>query len=47
MTPQIGTNIQIVVSNQSARETLKTFKKEKVFTLAERDPTQYGRTDAP
>ncbi|WP_428912430.1 Ger(x)C family spore germination protein [Niallia sp. Krafla_26] len=36
MTPQIGTNTHIVVTTQSARETLKTFEKEKTFTLAER-----------
>lgn len=36
LTPQLGTNIQIAVSTDSARETMKTFKKEKSFTLAER-----------
>lgn len=34
-TPQLGTNIQIAVSTQSAKETLNTFKKEKSFTLAQ------------
>lgn len=34
--PQIGTNIQIAVSTQSARETLNIFRKEKSLTLAER-----------
>ncbi|HZG73272.1 MAG TPA: Ger(x)C family spore germination protein [Chondromyces sp.] len=34
--PQLGTNIQIVVSTHSARETLNKFKKEKSLTLAER-----------
>lgn len=35
-TPELGTNIQIAVSTHTARETLKTFKKEKSLTLAER-----------
>ncbi|MDQ0232662.1 Ger(x)C family spore germination protein [Metabacillus malikii] len=33
--PQVGTNIQIAISTDSARETLKTFKKEKSLTLAD------------
>lgn len=36
ITPQLGTHIQIAVSADSARKTLKTFKKEKSLTLAER-----------
>lgn len=36
ITPQLGTHIQITVSTHSARETLRTFKKEKSLTLAER-----------
>jgi spore germination protein len=36
LTPQLGTNIHIAVSAQSARETLNTFKKEKSLTLYER-----------
>ncbi|MGM0903570.1 MAG: Ger(x)C family spore germination protein [Bacillota bacterium] len=36
LTPQLGTHIQIVVSTDSARKTLNTFKKEKSLTLAER-----------
>lgn len=36
ITPQLGTHIQIAVSTHSARETLKTFKKEKSLTLADR-----------
>lgn len=35
-TPQLGTNIQIALSTQSAKETLQTFKAEKSLTLAER-----------
>lgn len=34
--PQLGTNIQIVVSTHSARETLNKFRREKSLTLAER-----------
>ncbi|NMD72636.1 Ger(x)C family spore germination protein [Bacillus sp. DNRA2] len=34
--PQLGTHIQIAVSTHSARETLRTFKKEKSLTLADR-----------
>lgn len=36
LTPQLGTNIQIVVSTHSAKETLNKFKKEKSLTLEER-----------
>lgn len=36
ITPQLGTNIQIAVSNQSAKESLKQFKKEHSLTLADR-----------
>lgn len=35
LTPELGTNIQIAVSTESARETLKKFKKEKSLTLAD------------
>lgn len=35
-TPQLGTNIHITVSTQTAKETLKTFSEEKSLTLAER-----------
>ncbi len=36
MTPEVGTSIHIAASTESARKTLKTFKKEKTFTLSER-----------
>lgn len=36
ITPQLGTNIQIAVSSQSANESLKQFKKEHSLTLADR-----------
>lgn len=36
ITPQLGTHIHIAVSTDSARKTLKTFKKEKSLTLSER-----------
>ncbi|WP_084786595.1 Ger(x)C family spore germination protein [Bacillus tuaregi] len=35
ITPQLGTNIQIVASTHTAKETLNAFKKEKSLTLAE------------
>lgn len=36
LTPQLATNRQIAVASKSAKETLKSFKKEKELTLAER-----------
>ncbi|SER65329.1 germination protein, Ger(x)C family [Gracilibacillus ureilyticus] len=34
--PQVGTNIQIAISTESAKETLNIFKEEKSLTLADR-----------
>jgi spore germination protein len=36
LNPQVGTNIQIAVSTESARKTLNIFKQEKSLTLSER-----------
>lgn len=36
LTPEIGTNIQLAISTDTARETLSQFKQEKSLTLADR-----------
>ncbi len=47
MTPQLGTSIQIAASTHSAKETLKTFKKEKSLTLYEQIQQNMEKQNLP